>query len=193
MSIQARHRLLFTLCALTLLTSGCGSPTTDPRTRFVPGDGSVTVLPPAERQVAGPVSGTTLQGDHVDLADYRGTIVVVNAWAHWCGPCRGEAPDLAEAARRLRPEGVVFLGINTRDESADAARAFEKKHRPGYPSIADPGGRTLLAFRGALLPSALPSTLVVDAEGRVAAVVLGEIGSASTLVGLVHDVAEDEG
>ena len=155
---------------------------------FVDGSGVITVLPAGERREPGAVSGETLEGTPVSLADYRGKVVVMNVWGSWCGPCRSEADDLATAARELMPKGVVFLGINTRDNGQDTALAFQRKQQIPYPSIFDPGGQNLLAFRGTLSPNAIPSTVVIDAEGRVAASVIGELTSPTTLVGIVEDV-----
>ncbi len=83
----------------------------------------------------------------------------------------------------------MFLGIDSRDPSKDAARAFVRQFDVPYPSIFDPDGRNLLAFRGTLPPNAIPSTLVIDRGGKVAASILGEVTTVSTLVGLVDDVA----
>jgi len=87
---------------------------------------------------------------------------------------------------------VEFLGINSRDLDRAAAQAFQRRFEVPYPSIYDQQGKTLLAFRGTLSPNAIPSTVVIDAEGRVAASVIGEV-SRSTLVGLVEDVMAGEG
>jgi thiol-disulfide isomerase/thioredoxin len=119
------------------------------------------------------------------LADYRGQVVVVNYWASWCGPCRGEAPALVAAHKRLHD--VTFVGLDRNDDSNANALAFVRTYGVPYPSLYDSGGKLLLAFNGAVPPTSLPSTIVLDAEGRVAAVVLGPT-TATTLVDLVHDV-----
>lgn len=155
---------------------------------YIDGSGDITRLAVADRRTPGDVSGTTLEGTHVSLSQYRGKVVVINVWGSWCPPCRSEAADLAEAARRLQPEGVVFLGINTRDVSSGNALAFQRQRDTPYSSIFDPGGRNLLAFRGTLTPASIPSTVVIDAQGRVAASILGEVTTATTLVDLVEDV-----
>lgn len=173
-----------------LLLTGCGAAGTGDK-GYVDGNGIITRLAPAERmQVHGDVSGKTLQGQAWSLRQQRGKIVVLNVWGTWCPPCRKEAPVLSEAARRLAAEGVVFIGINTRDSSTAQGLAFERNFKVAYPSIFDPDGRNLLAFRGTLPPNAIPSTLVIDQQGKVAASILGEVTRASTLVGLVEDVAE---
>lgn len=171
------------------MVTGCGASVGRSGTNgFTTGNGTITVLPVAERKTPGAVSGRTLEGKHVSLSAYRGKVVVLNVWGSWCGPCRSEADDLAVAAKELMPKGVVFLGINTRDNSADTARAFERSHKVPYTSIFDPGGDTLLAFRGTLPPYAIPSTVVIDAQGRVAASIIGELSSPLTLVDLIAEV-----
>ena len=175
--------------AALLLASGCGGfqgGTGD--SGFQGGDGTITLLKAADRRTPDKVAGTTLEGEGVSLSAYRGKVVVINVWGSWCGPCRSEADDLRVAAEQLLPEGVVFLGINTRDNSAETALAFERRHKMPYPSIFDPGGDTLLAFNRTLSPNAIPSTVVIDADGKVAASIIGELTSARTLVDLVADV-----
>jgi thiol-disulfide isomerase/thioredoxin len=154
---------------------------------FISGRGVITKLAVADREKPGEVSGETIDGDPVSLSDYAGQTVVLNVWGSWCAPCRAEAPDLVDAAAELASEDVAFLGINSRDLNEAAARAFVRRFDVPYPSIYDQGGQTLLAFRGTLTANSIPSTVVIDAEGRVAARVLGEV-SKSTLVGLVEDV-----
>ena len=85
-------------------------------------------------------------------------------------------------------DDVVFVGVNTKDSSPDQGLAFERRYDVPYPSLFDPSGRTLLAFHGTLNPSAIPSTVVLDQQGRVAASILGEVPSQQTLVDLVRDV-----
>jgi len=182
--------LLPLVLAVVALTAGCGSDlgkTGD--NGFAYGNGTITVLPVADRKAPGRVSGTTLEGAKVSLSAYRGKVVVINVWGSWCGPCRSEADDLRVAAKELMGEDVVFLGINTRDNSRETALAFETRHQMPYSSIFDPGGRTLLAFHRTLSPNAIPSTVVIDANGKVAASIIGEITSAITLVDLVEDIA----
>jgi thiol-disulfide isomerase/thioredoxin len=148
----------------------------------------ITSLPVAERKQPGPVSGTTIDGAPLALSDYAGKVVVVNVWGSWCAPCRAEAPMLAHAARDLSGKDVAFLGIDSRDPSESAARAFVRRFDVPYPSIYDQKGSTLLAFRGTLAPNSIPSTVVIDRQGRVAASVLGQI-SRTTLYDLVDDAA----
>ena len=126
-------------------------------------------------------------GGAMDLVHGAGQVIVLNVWGSWCPPCRHEAPQLVEAATKLK--GVAqFVGLNTRDLDQAQAEAFVRTSKMPYPNIYDPDGSLLLALR-AVPPKAIPSTLVLDKQGRIAARVLGEV-RASTLVGMVTDIAD---
>lgn len=175
--------LLFTLTALAACSTGADSNRErQGQTGFVSGSGTVSVLSP--RVPAPKLVGETLDGKKLDLADYRGKVVVVNVWGSWCKPCRHEAPELNKASKELG-DSVVFVGINTRDKNPVPARKFVQTFEVGFPSVYDPDGKLLLGFRGLISASAIPSTLVIDAEGKVAVRVLGEI-SANSLVDMVE-------
>ncbi|WP_020579512.1 TlpA family protein disulfide reductase [Actinopolymorpha alba] len=180
--------LSFTLLVACSSGGSSSSQSSNASTRFVTGSGTVTTIPPAERRKAPAVRGKSLTGKEVGLADYRDKVVVINVWGSWCPPCRKEAPDLRNAAASLAPKGVEFLGINTRDNDLGPAQAFVRTFKVPYPSIFDPKGAQLLGFRDTLPASAIPSTLVIDRQGRVAARVLGEV-SQRTLEQLASDVA----
>jgi thiol-disulfide isomerase/thioredoxin len=156
---------------------------------YVSGTGTVTVVPAAQRKAPAAVSGTSLDGKPLALSDYLGKVVVVNVWGSWCTECREEAPALNRAVNRLAAKNVAFLGIDSRDATAATARAYVAAQHITYPSIYDQPGRTLLAFRGTLAPSSIPSTVIVDAQGRVAASVLGPV-TTTTLVDLVETVLD---
>ncbi len=178
---------------LGVLLSGCGS---DGRVQpadsagFVQGSGVVTVVPPEQRQPAPEFAGPLLDGGTFDLAEARGDVVVLNVWGSWCAPCRAEAPALVAVAEATAEDGVRVVGVNTRDTQT-AAQAFEDEFAVPYPSVVDADGRLLLAFRETLPPAAIPSTLVVDREGRMAARVVGPITERS-LTDLVEQVAAEE-
>jgi len=171
-----------------LLLAGCGGISSD-RTDggYVSGEFGITVVPADEREPAPSVSGVSVEGEPVALADFTGRPVVINVWFADCPPCREEADDLVSAQRRLRGDGVAFLGVNIRDDAAGAA-AFQRTFDVGWPSIYDPAGAQLLGFRDSLPSAAVPTTWVIDSAGRVAARVVDEIRSASTLVDLVEEV-----
>lgn len=187
-----KRRTPFLTALVVPLLVGCSASTfSSGEQGFVSGDGTVTVVDVADRsEPNGEVAGATVDGDEVSLADHLGSVVVMPVWGSWCAPCRAEAPMLAEAARDLEDDGVVFLGINSRDENTAKVKAFESRFDTPYESIYDPAGKTLLAFHGILPPQTIPSFVFIDTEGRVAARVLGEIDR-STLYGVVEDVLGD--
>ena len=156
---------------------------------YIEGDGTVTILPAAERDAAPEFGGPLLGGGQFELADAVGDVVVLNVWGSWCPPCRKEARDLQALSEALGDLGVRFVGINVRDNETDARR-FEQEFGVTYPSVVDENGSRLLAFRDTLPPTSIPSTLVVDREGMVAASVIGPITEAS-LRDLVADIAAE--
>ena len=186
-----RTRLLLSAALLVLPgVAACGGPQlSSGQQGYVSGDGTVSVLDASARKApAGPVSGRTVGGKRVSLADYRGDVVVMPVWGSWCGPCRAEAPMLAAASRDLKSSGVTFLGIDSRDDNTAKVREFLDRFHIPFDSIYDPDGATLLAFHGTLPPMTIPSFVFIDRNGRVAARVLGELDR-STLYGVVQDVA----
>jgi thiol-disulfide isomerase/thioredoxin len=193
--VKRRTPLRTTLLAIgaASLLAGCsGSEFSSGEQGYVEGNGTITFVDPAERgEPRGEVAGETVYGDQVSLGDQRGSVVVIPVWGSWCAPCRSEAPMLAEAARDLEDDGVVFLGINSRDENTAKVKAFEERFDIPYESIYDPAGETLLAFHGVLPPQTIPSFVFVDEDGKVAARVLGEIDR-STLYGVLEDVLGTE-
>ncbi|WP_066360930.1 TlpA family protein disulfide reductase [Herbidospora mongoliensis] len=150
---------------------GTGQPESDD-TRFVAGDGKVQIFEPGERKPAPVVEGRTLEGGQTSMAE--GKVTVINFWASWCAPCRAEGPTLKDVAARTKSTGVDFLGINFKDQQA-AATAYDTQLAPGYPSIHDQAGKVLLGFSGTVPPAAIPSTLIIDKEGRIAARALGAV------------------
>ncbi|MFA7267246.1 MAG: TlpA disulfide reductase family protein [Candidatus Nanopelagicales bacterium] len=162
------------LAVVTGCSSAGGSASSGSQSRFVAGDGSVVLLPVDERKPAPDITGTTLTGEPFALADYRGDVVALNVWASWCAPCRAEAPALNQVSRELEPLGVQFIGLDTRDSKA-SAEAFVRRFDVPYPNVWDPDAQLQLAFRDTLPPQAIPSTLLIDRQGRVAGRILGEV------------------
>jgi thiol-disulfide isomerase/thioredoxin len=175
-----------------LLLAGCTDVSGTEGKGYISGDGQVTVVDPAAREEPVEMTGEDLTGEPVSLADLRGRPVVVNVWWSLCPPCRTEMPDLVEASEELDGE-AYFLGINVRDNAVEQARLFEERFDVPYPSVYDPTGQALLAFSGLLSPRTIPSTVVLDDRGRVAASVVGPLPSKQTLLDLVTEASGDGG
>ncbi|MFF5757440.1 TlpA family protein disulfide reductase [Streptomyces longwoodensis] len=150
----------------------------------------LTQYPAGMRPAAPMLNGKTITGDRLDLADLRGKVIVLNVWGSWCAPCRGEAPALKKVSDETRDLGVRFVGINTRDNDA-AAKAFERNYAITYPSFRDPDGKLLLGFNGRIPLSAIPSTVFIDREGRIAARIIGPT-TYTTLSELVKEIAAEK-
>lgn len=153
---------------------------------YVSGDGAVETIPQPKRGDPVELTGTLLDGTAWDIASTRGTVLVLNVWGSWCAPCVAEAPDLQEAWAGLQADEapVEFMGIDFREDPARGA-AFVKKAGITYPSLTDESGVAILALQGKA--PTVPTTLVLDTEGRIAARVNGPV-TATTLRGLVDDV-----
>jgi thiol-disulfide isomerase/thioredoxin len=174
------------LLVAALLLSGCGTASAGAN-GFVAGDGTLTVLPADQRPAAPVIEGTTLDGDAWRSDATSGKVLIYNVWGSWCAPCRAEAPVLVAASKRTA-DTAVFVGLNTRDLDKAAPRAFIRTFAVPYVNLYDPDGALLLKFSGQLPASAIPSTLLVDPKGRVAARIIGEVTEA-TLVDVISDLA----
>ncbi|WP_194910081.1 TlpA family protein disulfide reductase [Catenulispora rubra] len=145
------------------------------------------VLAMEKRTVTPTLAGATLTGDHLDIADLRGHVVVINVWGSWCDPCRAEAPDLARLSAETKAEGVRFVGVDIRDNSA-AGTTFEREYGITYPSIFDGDETATLGFRP-WIPIATPTTYVLDGNGRIAAEFFGRTRYAD-LQPVVQEIVE---
>ncbi len=172
-AVAATTMVLLTGCGSASEASGGGTDS-----GFVAGDGSLVVVPADQRIPAPDLVGETLDGSTFRLADHRGEVVVLNVWASWCAPCRAEAPGLAALATEYDGRGVQFAGLDTRDSDV-SARAFVDRFGIPYPNVIDRDGQLQLLFGDSLPPQAIPSTLVIDSEGRVAARALGKVSESS--------------
>lgn len=158
--------------------------TDDTDSGYVSGDGSVRQWAPDERGEVVELAGVSMDGEPVDIADWRGDVVVLNFWYAECPPCRKEAPDLAALAREFDGE-VHFLGVNHINEPATAL-AFERRFDLPYPSLHDKDAAGVAALQQVVALQAMPSTVVLDAEGRVAGRILG-LAEKATLKALITD------
>ena len=184
-----RMRLIVGTALVLTLAAGCSQETGEvgDTAGYVAGDGSSVILPEAERLPAPVLTGTDLNGEQVDTSTWKGSPGVINVWASWCAPCRAEAPELVAVAKK-NPD-VNFLGLDTRDSEAPA-RAFVEKFGIPYPNLPDPDGQLVLQFSGSLPPQAIPSTLLIDSQGRVAGRFLGAV-QAGELDAALQDLAAE--
>lgn len=184
--------------ALALVLAGCSA--NDPLAEEYRGgsgqnytspDGSVLTISPDNRGDAVEFEGIDELGGRISSADHIGEVLVVNFWASYCVPCRVEAPDLEALSAEWDGNGATFIGINTWDEP-ETAMAFSRTYGVTYPSVMDASsGSAQLAFAGNVPPSALPTTIVLDQQGRVAARILGQLQSKSILDGLIETVVAE--
>jgi len=161
------------IIGLAIALSGCsGGGTSSAEESFVSGDGSVTFIKIADRKIAPEITGMALSGTNYTYT--KDKVAVVNVWASWCSPCRAEAPILVALAKKYT--NVAFIGILTRDNPANA-EAFERRFKIPYPTIIDDS--ILIGFKGSLPANAIPSTVILDKNGRVAARISGVVTVAS--------------
>ena len=158
---------------MAVALTGCGGGgASSTEESFVSGDGSTTFIKIADRKIAPVISGLTLSGTNYTYT--KDKVAVVNVWASWCSPCRAEAPTLSSLANKY--SDVAFIGILTRDNPANA-EAFARRFKLPYPTLIDDS--ILIGFKGSLPANAIPSTVILDQKGRVAARISGVITVAS--------------
>ena len=184
--------------ASALLLTGC---TSDPLAEqyregsgknYIAGDGTISEFDASQRGEPVEFSGETVEGGTFDSADTVGEVTVVNFWYAGCAPCRVEAPILEEVSQSFDGEGVTFVGVNVRDQAGTAA-SFEETYGVTYPSILDVNdGTAQLAFAGPVPAAAVPTTIVLDREGRVAARVLGQLTDASILESIIDGLLAEQ-
>ena len=184
------------ISALVLTTSACANDSLADQFRsgdnknYIAGDGTVTEFAIGSRPKAASWSGVTESGEAISSTQLDGVITVMNFWYAGCAPCRIEMPELIELQTEFLPEGVQFIGVNVRD-SAETSLAFARRIDMNFPSVMDAKtGSVVLGFTGVVTPQAVPTTLVIDAQGNVSARVLGRIDK-GILTTLVKTVIEE--
>ncbi len=183
-----RHRfrvLAIVIVVFGLVLSACGGGIDESNDDgYIGGVKKITPVEPADRVAMPELSGFDLDGKEISTADFEGKVLVINLWGSWCPPCREEAPVLREVSENLADDNVQFIGILTKDKPASAL-AFNKKAGITYPSIVDEDGSLQLAFAESLPSQAIPTTWVIDRNGKVAARVIDDKLTVNTLTDIV--------
>lgn len=176
------------LALLVAVLSGCtGLPESGDK-GYTTGDGMVSHLAVDDRESPIALRADDINGNEVSLGEYRGKPLVIVVWGSWCVECRAEQAQVNAAVEDLDGR-AEFVGLNLREPSVSSALAYEREAGIPYPSIDANDGQALKAFSGNLSPYTVPAFLVLDAEGRIAASIIGQLPSKLTLVDLVEDVA----
>jgi len=193
-----KNRIVAALAAAAVLVlAGCSS--SDPLAEqyeqgsgqgYISGSGQYTEIPADDREAPVEFSGTDEDGETISSEALAGGVYVVNFWYASCPPCRVEAPALAELDREYAD--VPFVGVNVRD-TASTALTFAEKYDIAYPSVMDAGEASVrLAFAGTVAPNAVPTTLVIDREGRVAGRISGLVRDKAILASMIDTVVAEE-
>ena len=154
------------------------------------GLGRITTFAAKDRKPFPVLSGSTLDGSTLDLASLKGKVVVVNIWGSWCGPCREEAQYLERVYEENKDKGVAFVGIDTRDNTPQSKAFFAEKQMT-YPRLVDCDDETLLTKLVGIVPlQAVPTTVIVDRNGKVAWRVTDQVDAKTLSAGLDPIVAE---
>ena len=176
-------KIALIIAALVFLTGCSNGGASKAEESFIAGSGAVTKIKASDRIAAPEMSGMTLSGKNFTLP--KGNVAVVNVWASWCSTCRAEEPTLSALSRKY--SDVQFIGILTRDNPVNA-EAFERKRGTPYPTLIDDS--ILIGFRKSLPANAIPTTVVIDRQGRVAARISGAVTVAS-LSQLIEEVSAE--
>lgn len=190
--MRARFSLVALAVIGTLALAGCAPDSLaadygNGGANYTDGSGLPVVIPADKRTKAIDFTGTTVDGKTFTASDSRAAVTVVNFWYANCAPCRAEAPFLQGLYEKYQSDGVDFVGVNIFDQPVGAL-SFEKTYKITYPSVMDvDSGAARIAFAGAVAPTATPTTFVLDAKGRIAARIVGQLESQSILNTLISD------
>ncbi len=183
----------FKLLIISLLITACATPvsniSSDSESGFVSGDGTSIFLNKTDRKPAPELKDVEFLSSEINLNSLKNKVGLINVWGSWCSPCRKEAAELEELYLKNKANNVEFIGINIRDSKISANR-FIENFSITYPNIFDRDGKLLLGYKDSLPPNAIPSTILIDKNGLVAARQLGPIDK-SLIQGFISELVEE--
>ncbi len=183
------RRLIVLALGVAVLTGCSGLPDSGDK-GYTTENGIVRQLALDDRESPIALRADDIDGGEISLEDYRGKPLVIVVWGAWCVECRAEQSEVNGAVEDLAGT-AEFVGLDVRESSVDNARAYVREKDVPYPSIDGSDGQALKSFTGALTPYTVPAFLVLDAEGRIAASIIGQLPSRLTLVEIVEEVASE--
>ena len=188
--------LVVALAAVALTATACTAskdavdPVPNSEFRFTDATDKGSVIPVADREKPGDVSGELLDGNGTyTLGQDAGKVVVVNLWGSWCGPCQVETPQFEQVYLDTKAEGVEFVGFAIKDDRSKA-QAFVEDNQITYPMVFDQATKVALQLGGLKVQAGMPQTVIVDKQGRVAASYVGIVKPTDLKAAIVTLVAE---
>jgi DsbE subfamily thiol:disulfide oxidoreductase len=174
-AVSLRARLV-ALAVIVVVLGGCATGGVAITPAESPGASVIQIGSPLIGKPAPALAGITLDGTPFDLASLRGSPILVNFWASWCGPCRDEFPLLAAAEKRHAAQGLKVIGVLFKDDAAPA-RAFVADEKADWPTITDPS-RTIAQPWAVLAP---PQSYFIDRAGIIRDLQIGQVRDAAEL------------
>ena len=149
--------------AMGLLVTACSTPGTSVR---------AAVKPEKDRKRAPDFALKDSNGTQVKLSDYRGKVVLLNFWATWCGPCKIEIPWFIEFEQKFKDQGFAVLGVSMDEDGWEAVKPYIANRKINYRVLL--GDERVGDLYGGI--ESLPSTFIIDREGKIASVHIGLVG-----------------
>lgn len=132
------------------------SPSSEPAT-------TASVAPPDVGTAMPEFKAQWLDGSTFDLASQKGSVVLLNIWATWCGPCRFEIPELDKLHRSYESRGFKVIGISVDEGGAKDVQPFVTAQKMSYPIVLDPDGKLATMLQ----TTVIPTSVLIDRKGNV--------------------------
>jgi thiol-disulfide isomerase/thioredoxin len=172
--MNARSGVLAAVLAAVLALAGCSGDSGSATYTFSGATKIGALIPVHDRKPAGDVHAGMLDRDGTyRLSADKGTVVLLNFWATWCPPCRVETPQLDNVYRAYKAKDVTIVGVDTKDFPRSKPQAFVTDNQITYPIVYDEQGESIVTLGS--IPGSLPFSVLIDKQGRVAAVYLGPV------------------